>query len=601
MRRGNGPAAGGTADRADGDDRDALDSHDLTADLQALQAEDPRGRGRVDLEVREADLPDTAAELGQILAQQPMLFDRGGPARVAYDAQRGGLVADRLTRDGVINACHAVARPFRWQPQSDGPPKQQYLTLPDRVARLYLDRKGRWGLRPLDGIAHAPLLSDDGTMRAVDGYDPISHLWCEDIPKVDVPPNPSRAEAETAFRMLRDTFRTFAFADAVKVYDPALGVNVVDLAYPPGDDESAALALILTAVCRPSLGLCPGFVARAPSISGAGTGKGLLCRAACMLAYGRHPRAMTAGGTPDEIDKRIAAALIGAEPVLFIDNVNGVNLRSDILASCITERPRYVRPLGSSTMVPLNTAVLILVTGNGLTVSEDLARRFLVVEMDAGMEDPENRQFQGDLVGDIANHRDELLLAALTIWRWGLRNQSLLSRGKALGSFGQWCRWVRDPLLTLGCRDPVDRVAVTKANDPRRRANAELFTAWWQAHGGTRVTIADLAESVRMIADPQGTGRQYLAAHIRRLEGTRAAGFHLVRNAPDGKWSADTYQLFRGAEASGVKSIGGHRGHRGAAMDGTPMAPPMTPMTPDAFHPAPPAAPENNSGWEMEL
>jgi hypothetical protein len=83
----------------------------------------------------------------------------------------------------------------------------------------------------------------------------------------------------------------------------------------------------------------------------------------------------------------------------------------------------------------LNSTAFIAITGNGLTVSEDLARRFINCKLDAGCEDPESRSFE------------------------------------------TWCNWVRDPLLTLGCRDPVERIEMLKAHDPYRQNIAELFKA----------------------------------------------------------------------------------------------------------------------------
>jgi DNA primase len=50
----------------------------------AAPAGDPRGRA--DLLIDGADLPDTAAELAKLLAAQPHLFDRGGPASPAISA-----------------------------------------------------------------------------------------------------------------------------------------------------------------------------------------------------------------------------------------------------------------------------------------------------------------------------------------------------------------------------------------------------------------------------------------------------------------------------------------------------------------------------------
>ena len=499
------------------------------------------------------DLPDTAEELAVRLAAQPMLFDRGGPSRLSFDAQRGGLVAELLTVNGVVNECHQIARPWQFKMQN-GCLVRQNVTLPERVARLYLDRNDRWGLRPLDGIALAPLLAEDGSIRMVDGYDAATRLWCQRMPNLQVPVNPTKSDAEASLLLLRHMFKTFAFADAIKVYEPTLGLHVVDLEQPPGEDESAVMAAILTGVCRPSLWLAPAIVARAPSFSGAGTGKGLLLRGVSALAFGTKPQAMTAGGTPEEFDKRISGALIGAAETLFLDNMNGTTLKSDVLASALTERPCRVRPLGQSTMVPLNASTLVMITGNGLALSEDMARRCLVIELDAGLEDPEQRPFKGDVVADILARRGDLLQAALTIWLWGRQNEKDLKTGRPLGSYTQWCLWVRDPLLTLGYRDPADKLAATKANDPRRRAITGLFNAWWKAHGDNPVAIAELALDVSDSADPQNKGRQYLAARIRGLEGTRAAGFVLIRNAPVSKWTADTYQLLQTSEPAIQKS-----------------------------------------------
>ena len=64
--------------------------------------------------------------------------------------------------------------------------------------------------------------------------------------------------------------------------------------------------------------------------------------------------------------------------MLFLDNLNNAAFSSDLLASVITERPARVRVLGRSQMVQLNASAFVILTGNGLTVSEDLARRFIM-------------------------------------------------------------------------------------------------------------------------------------------------------------------------------------------------------------------------------
>ena len=160
----------------------------------------------------------------------------------------------------------------------------------------------------------------------------------------------------------------------------------------------------------------------APAVSGAGSGKGLLVRAICSIAFGIRPRAFTSGGERQELDKRLAAELVEAQPALFLDNANGVVLRSDTLASVLTERPARVRLLGQTRMVPLNSIAFLAITGNGLTVTEDLARRFNPCELDARCEDPEARPFPARFLQQIERQRSELLAAALTIWRFGRQN-----------------------------------------------------------------------------------------------------------------------------------------------------------------------------------
>jgi hypothetical protein len=265
-------------------------------------------------------------------------------------------------------------------------------------------------------------------------------------------------------------------------------------------------------------------------------------------------------------------------------------LRSDTLASVLTERPARVRLLGQTRMVLLNSTAFVALTGNGLAVTEDLVRRFIFCELDARCEDPELRAFPIGFLDQIEQRRSELLAAALTIWRWGRQNAKELGRGKALGSFETWAEWCRDPLVNLGCHDPVERIEALKANDPRRQRIADLFREWWEHHGSSPIKVNDLADAVKAIADPQGRGRQYLAPFISGLAGTHAAGFVLTRQEAAGKWGAATYAL---AKTESVDPIG-HRTHRTHRTDcAAPMSPasPMGPM-PDAVDDAgvPPGA-----------
>jgi hypothetical protein len=480
------------------------------------------------------DLPTVAEKLRDILVKSGTLFDRGLPVRVVMPPDGGLPVATTLTSHSVVRLAHQFCRPVK-----DG----KNATLPDRVAALYLDMAGDWHLPRLVGITSSPLLSDDGGIRTAVGYDRDAGLYCYNIPELSVPERPTKQQAWAALEKLRRAFRTFPFADATRSFDSALDVDVVDPKSPIGMDESGFLAGLLTAVCRQSLWLAPGFLLNAPQISGAGSGKGLLARAISAVAYGIRPRPFTPGNDKHEMDKRIVAELIEATPVIFMDNINATLLRSNTLASIITERPSGVRELGKSRMIKLEHASFVVLTGNGLSVGEDLARRFIFSQLDPQLEDPESRPFKPGFLEDIERRRGELLAAVLTIWRWGRQNANSLKPGIALGSFETWGTWVRDPLLVLGCQDPVAQIREIKARDPHRQKVAELFELWWENHGDAPTKASELADAVKATIDPQGRGRQFIAKAVEDLAGTRQSGFVLTRQKGEGRKAVATYAL----------------------------------------------------------
>jgi hypothetical protein len=157
------------------------------------------------------------------------------------------------------------------------------------------------------------------------------------------------------------------------------------------------------------------------------------------------------------------------------------------------------------------------------------------------MESPEERKFKLGFLDDILVARPKLLSAALTIWRWG--RQSKLNEGRALGSFETWCQWCRDPLLTLGAKDPVQRIAEIKANDPRRRALMDIFDIWWDRHGGATLKATELNAVVLELIDtkssrrPDGSltySRQKVARWLSHAVNTRVGGFVLKQSMAAG-------------------------------------------------------------------
>jgi hypothetical protein len=523
--------------------------NDMNATFDAAADAVSRALDRPDLVEDTGDLPSTQR------AAMRLIEARAIPLRVfARDGVPTRLIAlpdeparfHRLTHHGITDLTHTVARPVRVKVSAKtGATEIVPATFPERAAKAMLD-SADWRLPAIEGVAVTPLLSDAGAIRAVEGYDPATRLWCHNVPDIHVPPRPSRADAARALRLLRDMFATFPYADGARI--TAHDLDLVDLDQPPGDAETALLNALLTAICKPSLDLTPGLLVTAPDVSGAGSGKGLLVQAICQIAYGAPATAFTTGTAPGELDKRITSVLIEAGNAIFLDNVNATALRSDTLASVISERPAWGRVFGETRMALLNSTAFIAVTGNGLSVSEDLARRFLACELDPRCDDPEARDFpdgRDGFLSSIKARRGELLTACLTIWRWGRQNEATTTRGKPFGSFETWAKWIRDPLLSLGCADPVEAIARAKARDPRRIKLAELFEQWFDDHHDYPIPAARLSEAVKGILDPQNRGRNYIVSTVNAHVNTRASGFVLTRQDAEGRWGHATYALKR--------------------------------------------------------
>jgi hypothetical protein len=280
-------------------------------------------------------------------------------------------------------------------------------------------------------------------------------------------------------------------------------------------------------------------------------------RAISDVAFGVQPSAITTRSDREELEKTIGSALMRGDQTLFLDNVNAQDMRSRTLTSAITERPSEVRMLGVSKLMRLNTSTFVAVTGNGLAIVEDLVRRFVEVRFDAQMESPETRRFDNDLLAEAKRDREAILADVLTVWRWG-RLAPDIAHGRPAGSFEQWARHVRDPLLALSCRDPVERMSEAKRRDPSRMRVGLLFETWFRLHGSAWLKASDLHPEVLKLIDAEDQSRQNIVTRLQRFVDTRVAGLVLRQKIAAGRWTPHQYAVFETAEHGDGDAEGGH-------------------------------------------
>jgi len=368
-----------------------------------------------------------------------------------------------------------------WQKWLKGPPGQWVNTKPsvEHIIGL-LDLNSWTQLRPLDAIARAPFVRPDGSICDTPGYDRRARVLY--VPSTEFPAIPERPDqdcARAALERIRGVFDQFPFKE------PA--------------SEAAFLSHILTEAARVAIDRSPMFFYDAPS---AGTGKGLLQEMAARIVHGSDPALRPWVGDGDEIRKALYASLLAGDRSLWFDNVpDGHKTRSPELCAFITSSTWKDRKLGESETLGIPNKMVLVASGNNITPTGDLARRSIVVRMDANMENLKQRVFKIPLLREyVMAHRPELLIDALTIIK-AFHAMKDVKMPVALQSFERWSHFCRDPLIWLGMADPVDTQNET---DDETTSVGVIYEALASQFGDREFTGLDVARLVNGITDSSG-------------------------------------------------------------------------------------------------
>lgn len=362
-----------------------------------------------------------------------------------------------------------------------------------------------WSVPHLHGILSAPTLRADGSILSRPGYDRETGIFlAPNSPFPTLPLNPSLADAERAVATLRSSTRGFDFVD-----DAAFGVWV---------------ACLLTVLLRPSLPTAPMFGIDAPM---AGSGKTKLATGVSLIARGETVAVGNQAPTPEEEEKRLFSALRAGRQIVIIDNavrpLDGEHL------CAVTTSPRWSgRILGQSVEQAFPTAITIIATGNGLVFSGDLASRAFVCRLEPQVENPRERKFDFVFEDELLARRGELVVAALTIARYGI-----VTGGSSAGPgvrFPEWDRLVRHPLMAAGLPDIISTMHEADdraASDPHL---VSLLDAWFDLFGAVPVRLKRIEPMAR---DAGSKGARLLAVMAEIAPASFGGGFDAERF---GKW-----------------------------------------------------------------
>jgi hypothetical protein len=420
----------------------------VVADIRA-HARKAAAKGRPAIMVRQELTAVTDEAVAAILDDPDLgVFARG---RMLVTVGRDGSARERWLRRppgapvivpiesarmlGILDAA-ADWRKFDARLKEDVPTRP-----PGWVAEQMLGRL-EWPFRYLEGVIETPTLRPDGSILNAPGFDEDTGLLFEPVPGVVWPriaDRPTAADVRAAVAALLEPLDDFPFVAE--------------------SDCAATIAAILTLIGRHLIdGPVPMFPIRAPTPA---TGKSLLAEVVGIIATGRTPPVATMAYDSDELRKRVTALAVGGTPLVLLDNVSG-SMGSDALAAVLTATEWEDRILGATQMVRVPLRTVWLATGNNVGFKKTLGRRVVPIDLDAGLEVPEDRTGfrHPDLRAHVRRERPRLVAAALTI----LRGFHLAGRpvhgGARMGSFEAWDDLIRSAVVWTGLADPAG------ANDP---------------------------------------------------------------------------------------------------------------------------------------
>jgi hypothetical protein len=437
-----------------------------------------------------------AALLADIARQQ--LYQRGElvvrPVRLKLRAadmqgnkrETSGWQLLQVTKPYMIETFTRVARFERWNERA-----KDWIAknCPGWVAETYLARAGRWKIPVLLRIVNAPFLRADGSLCERPGYDPDSallYILGRGQSFLSIPAAPTLQQAREALTYLDDTlFEEFPFVEKI--------------------DRSVALSLVLTALDRHAMATAPLHAFTSPV---AGTGKSLIVDLASLLASGEITPVISQGSNKDETEKRLGAELLSGNAIVSFDNCS-TEVDSELLCQALTQRELRVRELGYSRNVRVPITALFTVNGNNLVIANDLTRRTLLGQLDAGMERPEIRKFKRKVDEVARDQRGPLVAAGLTILRGWHAAQTTIGV-EPMGSFEEWSYRIRCPLLWLDRADPCDSIKTIRENDPLRSLLVAVLIQWEQALGtADSFTVQQVIDKVVKLATGQlGVGNK---------------------------------------------------------------------------------------------
>lgn len=417
------------------------------ADIDRADREAEAGDAGSDPIVTEADfdvmVQYAVDRINEANAETPRLFHYMERRAEVWPHPLSGTKIQLLGLDGFAALLNSVSK-FRGKV---GDKRFRHVAAPQDVVR-HLFASAPKGLPVLRGLVTSPTYSKTGEVLTEKGYHEASQLYYAPSDNLTIPPlpdAPSDAELAEAKRLLiEECFADFPLGGLTRT-------EIVEQCL-EGDGIPAVthlLCFVLLPFCRDMIdGPTPGHLIKKPT---PGTGASLLTEVASIISTGAVTPSMAMPTNKDEMGKTLTSVLANGQNIVFFDNIND-KVDSAEFASALTAKVYAARILGKSQTVSVEVRCAWVLTGNNVPLSGELARRMVLVDLDARMARPEDREGfrHANLRGWVEANRGLLVWACLVIVQNWVAKGMPDSGEKVLASYESWSRVMAGILAEAG-------------------------------------------------------------------------------------------------------------------------------------------------------
>lgn len=453
------------------------------------------------------------AAVVRVEAGAPKTFRRGGRLVTVRNGEIVDLAARTLRQ--------RLASSVRWVDKDKKPADP-----PVSVATSLIDADAdEANVRPpeVERVVTVPTLRPpSGRLVTTPGYDAETRSYYEP------------GEGLEGLEALAD--RRVTWEDVVAAKALVLDELIGDFPFVDDADRANALGLFVLPFVRDLIaGPTPLHWVNAPE---PGTGKGKLVDSLLAAGLGVVASEPLPAGE-EERRKKLTAIMRSGVAAVKLDNVKG-KVQSPALELALTEARWKDRILGASTSLDVPIKVVWTLTANNATPGTDLARRVVLIRLDARTEQPYRRTgptpgtgWRHILPAWALEHRRELANAALTMCQWWVQQGMPKAQAGRMGSYEAWEAIVGGVLESIGVTSFLGNLGDMDARDDDRHDIAELFVAWRAVYGDRIVTSREVVDGGHVRDHVLPHVREWtpksVGAYLRGLRDRIAGGYRLVQ------------------------------------------------------------------------